>query len=111
MPRRAAGVSRREGRESGKESGLAMTRSLCFSLASDGVLGRAATMESAVLEVLGIPDDYADDAVQTIAEQVFLSGAMEGRARAGAHGGPVRITWAALIEKGMAIGVLEEQDA
>ena len=88
-----------------------MTRSLCFGQESNGTLGRAAAMESAVLEVLGIPDDYTDDAVQTIAEQVFLSGAMEGRARAGAHGGPVRITWAALIEKGIALGVLEEQDA
>ena len=88
-----------------------MTRSLVFSQEATGSLGRAAAMDSAVLEVLGIPDDYADDAVRAIAEQVYLSGAMEGRARAGIHGGPVRITWAALIEKGIALGVLEEQDA
>jgi hypothetical protein len=68
-------------------------------------------MESAVLEILGIPEDYEDAAVQTIAESVLSSGAMEGRARAGAHGGPVRISWAALLEKGIAVGVLEEQDA
>jgi hypothetical protein len=88
-----------------------MNRSLCFSLESNAMLGRATTMESAVLEVLGIPEDYEDAAVQTIAEEVLTSGAMESRARTGARGGPVRITWAALIEKGIAVGVLEEQDA
>jgi len=88
-----------------------MTRSLCFSLESNATLGLASTMESAVLEVLNIPEDYADAAVKTIAEEVLSSGAMEGRARTGTRGGPVRITWAALIEKGIGVGVLEEQDA
>lgn len=88
-----------------------MTRSLCFSLESNSTLGRALTMESAVLEILSIPEDYADSAVKTIAEEVISAGAVETRKRIGAHGGPVRITWDALVEKGIAVGVLEEQDA
>jgi hypothetical protein len=68
-------------------------------------------MESAVLEVLTIPEDYSDAAVQTIAETVLSSGAIEIRRRAGTHGGPVRVTWAALVEKGIAVGVLEEKEA
>ncbi len=67
-------------------------------------------MESAVLEVLTIPGDYSDAAVQTIAETVLSSGVIESRARAGTQGGPVRITWAALVEKGISVGVLEEKE-
>ncbi len=89
-----------------------MTRTLCFSIELDRKKLRLAdTMESAVLEVLTVPEDYSDGAVQAIAESVFASGAIEGRARTGARGGPVRITWAALVEKGITNGLLEEQDA
>ena len=88
-----------------------MNRSLYFSLEPDRSLVPAATMESAILEVLTIPDDYSDAAVQSIAESVLSSGAIKSPARSGAQGGPVRITWAALIEKGIAGGVLEEQEA
>jgi len=68
-------------------------------------------MDHAVLEVLSVPDDYTDAAAQQIAESVLTSGVIESRARAGAQGGPIRITWAALVEKGISIGVLEQQDA
>ncbi len=78
---------------------------------SNKSLGPAATMESAILEVLAVPDDYSDAAVKTIAETVLSSGAIKSRTRTGIHGGPVRITWAALVEKGIAAGVLEEKDA
>jgi hypothetical protein len=89
-----------------------MTRTLCFSLDVDTrKLQPAQAMESAVLEVLTIPEEYSDFAVRTIAETVFASGAIESRARTGARGGPVRITWAALVEKGILNGLLEEQDA
>ena len=67
-------------------------------------------MDHAVLEVLSIPDDYTDAAAQQIAESVLKSGVIENRARAGAQGGPIRITWAALVEKGISVGVLEQQD-
>jgi len=87
-----------------------MTRTLCFSMElGKSKLRLADSMESAVLEVLTVPEDYSDGAVQAIAEIVFASGAIEGRARAGTRGGPVRITWAALVEKGISQGVLEEQ--
>jgi len=87
-----------------------MTRTLCFSMErGEGKLRLADAMESAVLEVLTVPEDYSDGAAQDIAETVFASGAIEGRARAGSRGGPVRITWAALVEKGIARGILEEQ--
>ena len=89
-----------------------MSRSLFFTL-EDGIrLGVAAAMEHAVLEVLTVPDDYTDSAVLEIAESVLKSGAIESRARAGTRGGPIRITWAALVERGIANGVLahEEQE-
>ncbi len=88
-----------------------MSRSLFFSLEGDVKLGMAATMEHAVLEVLTVPDDYSDSAVQEIAESVLHAGAIESRARLGTSGGPIRITWAALVEKGIAGGVLAEEDA
>lgn len=88
-----------------------MSRSLFFTLGSDARLGPAASMEHAVLEVLTIPDDYTDLAVLEIAESVHRSGAIENRARTGTRGGPVRITWAALVERGIAAGVLAQEDA
>jgi hypothetical protein len=87
-----------------------MNRSLCFSIESNERLRPATTMESAVLEVLTVPDDYSDAAVQTIAETVLSAGAIERRTRTGPHGGPVLITWAALVEKGIELGVLEERE-
>jgi hypothetical protein len=86
-------------------------RSLYFTSEPDGTLGLAAAMEHAVLEVIAVPDDYTDAAAQQIAESVHKAGILETRARAGARGGPIRITWAALVEKGMAAGVLEQEDA
>ena len=76
----------------------------------DGKLGAAATMESAVLEVLTVPEDYTNDSAQLIAESVLNSGAIENRARAGSRGGPIRITWAALVERGIAAGVLSQEN-
>lgn len=88
-----------------------MNRSLFFTLEGDAKLGVATAMEQAVLEVLTVPDDYTDSAVQEIAESVLQSGAIESRARAGTRGGPIRITWAALVERGIAVGVLAQEDA
>jgi hypothetical protein len=66
-------------------------------------------MEQAIVEVLSIPEEYSDEAALLIAETVHKAGILETRARVGSRGGPVRITWAALVEKGIAAGVLEEQ--
>ena len=87
-----------------------MNRSLLFALEEGSKLGLATAMEQAVLEVLTVPDDYTDSAVREIAESVLRSGAIEGRARVGTHGGPIRITWDALVERGIAIGVLGEEE-
>ena len=86
-----------------------MTRSLFFSIQIDGTLGAATTMENAVLEVLTVPDDYTNDSAQLIAESVLNSGAIENRARVGSRGGPIRITWEALLERGLAAGVLTQE--
>jgi hypothetical protein len=88
-----------------------VTRSLYFTTLPDGGLGLATAMEHAVLEVLGVPEDYADATAQQITESVYKAGILETRARVGVRGGPIRITWAALVEKGIAAGVLEQQDA
>ncbi len=88
-----------------------MTRSLYFTTGADGSLVAATTMEHAVLEVLSVPDDYDDDAALQIAQSVFGSGVIESRARTGTRGGPVRITWAALVERGIDAGVLGQEDA
>jgi hypothetical protein len=66
-------------------------------------------MEQAIIEVLAVPDDYPDESALQITDSVHKAGILEVRARVGSRGGPTRITWAALIEKGIAAGVLEEQ--
>jgi len=86
-----------------------MSRSLFFSLGSDGKLSHAPAMEQAVLEVLAVPDDYSDSGALEIAESVLRSGAIENRARTGTRGGPIRKTWAALVERGIAVGVLAQE--
>jgi len=68
-------------------------------------------MEHAVFEVLGVPEEYTDEAAQQITETVHKAGVIVGRARTGNRGGPIRITWTALVEKGIAAGVLEQIDA
>ncbi len=87
-----------------------MTRSLYFTADPSGVLTLATSMEHAIVEVLAVPDDYPDDAAVQITETVHKAGILDVRARAGTRGGPVRITWAALVEKGIAAGVLEQVD-
>ena len=87
-----------------------MTRSLLFRIEVDGRLGAATAMENAVLEVLTIPDDYTNDSAQLIAESVLNSGAIVNRTRVGSRGGPIRITWEALLERGLAAGVLTQED-
>ena len=87
-----------------------MMFSLYLTMGIDGKLAVATTMEHAVLEVLAVPDDYTETSALEIAESVINSGAIENRARSGTRGGPVRITWDALVEKGTAVGVLEQQD-
>ncbi len=86
-----------------------MNRSLYFSLEREATLTPAAAMEHAVLEVLAVPEEYSDAAARQIAETVFNSGAIETRARAGTRGGPIRITWDALLERGIAAGVLVQE--
>ena len=87
-----------------------MTRSLYFTADPLGTLALATSMEHAIVEVLAIPEDYTDEAALQITETVHKAGILEGRARAGTRGGPVRITWAALVEKGIGAGVLEQVD-
>lgn len=88
-----------------------MTRSLYFTRGENGSFKPATSMEQAVLEVLAVPDDYPDDSARQIAESVLMSGVIENRARAGIRGGPVHISWTALVEKGIAVGVLAHEDA
>lgn len=87
------------------------TRSLYFTAGAEGRLAPATTMEHAVLEVLWVPNDYTETAALQIAESVLQSGVIESRARTGTRGGPVRITWEALVEKGIAAGALAQEDA
>jgi hypothetical protein len=86
-------------------------RNLYFTVGPDGKLALATTMQHAVLEVLSIPEDYENDSALQIAESVFNSGAIESRVRAGTRGGPIRITWEALVERGIEAGVLDQEDA
>ena len=88
-----------------------MNRSLYFGLEQEATLTPAAAMEHAVLEVLAVPEEYTDAAARYIAETVFNAGAIETRARLGGRGGPIRITWEALVERGLAAGVLDQEDA
>ena len=88
-----------------------LIRSLYYTTQTDGSLGLATSMEHAIFEVLGVPEDYTDEASLQIADSVHKAVLLEVRARAGARGGPIRITWAALVEKGITAGVLEQQDA
>jgi hypothetical protein len=87
-----------------------LTRSLYFTTDPAGALALATTMEHAIVEVLAVPEDYPDTAALQITESVHKAGILEVRARAGTRGGPVRITWAALIEKGIEAGILEQVD-
>ncbi len=87
------------------------TRSLYFAAGADGKLGLATTMEHAILEVQSVPADYSDSAAQQIADSVYKAGVLVKRARTGTRGGPIRITWAALVEKGIAAGVLAHEEA
>jgi hypothetical protein len=93
------------------KGGYSVTRSLYFTTQPDGSLALATSMEHAVLEVLAVPEDYTDSAAQQITESVHKAGILVGRARAGTKGGPIRITWAALVEKGIAAGLLEQQES
>jgi len=67
-------------------------------------------MPRAKLEVLGIPEDYADAEALVIIDAVYGAGVLEARARGGTAGGQIRITWAALVEKGIVAGVLVEEE-
>ena len=87
-----------------------MTRSLYFTTDAAGALALATSMEHAIVEVLAVPEDYPDEAALQITETVHKAGILDVRARVGTRGGPVRITWAALVEKGIAAGILEQVD-
>ncbi len=83
-----------------------MERSLL--LRADGTGAYIASAgQSHQFEVLGIPEDYTDSEALAIVEAVCAAGMLAPPADAGK---PIRITWSALIEKGIAWGVLAEQD-
>ena len=88
-----------------------LTRSMYFSAEPDGSLGQASSMEHAILEVQSVPEEYTDAMALQITDSVYKAGIIVKRARLGARGGPIRITWAALVEKGMEAGILANEDA
>lgn len=86
-------------------------RSLYFIADESGELCIASTMQRAIIEILDIPEEYTNDEVLAITDTVHTAGILKAPDRGGVAGGPVRITWAAHVEKGMAAGVLAEDDS
>ena len=87
-------------------------RAIYFLTDESGKLCLASTViQHAIIEVLDIPEDYTYVEVLAITDTVYKAGILKAPGRSGVAGGPVRITWAALVEKGMAAGVLAEEDA
>ena len=85
-------------------------KSLYFLTDESGKLCLASTIiQRAIIEVLDIPEDYTDTEVLAITDTVYKAGVLKAPGRSGVAGGPVRITWAALVEKGMAAGVLGDR--
>ena len=85
-------------------------RFLYFTTDETGELCISSTMQSTIIEVLDIPEDYTDVEALAITATVHKACILKASDRGGAAGGPVRITWAALVEKGMATGVLAEEE-
>ena len=85
-------------------------RFLYFTTDETGELCIASTLQRAIIEVRDIPDDYTSAEALAITDMVHKAGILEAPDRGGVAGGPVRITWAALVEKGMAAGVLAEEE-
>lgn len=86
-------------------------KSLYFLTDERGKLCLASNIiQHAIIEVLDIPEDYTDTEVLAITDTVRKAGILKVPRRSGVAGGPVRITWAALVEKGIAAGVLAEED-
>ena len=53
-----------------------------------------------------MPEEYSDEEALAIAQVVNAAGCLQALAGAGR---PVRVTWSALVEKGITFGVLEEK--
>lgn len=71
----------------------------------------ACATRQVVLEVLDIPEDYTIAEALAIVEAVFQDGILPLPAQGEGEEEPGRISWTSLIEKGIAAGVLTEQDA
>lgn len=84
-----------------------MTRSLLFAADAMGALRVASAGQSPLLEVLAIPSDYADADALAIIEAVRSAGVLQMPPGATK---PFRITWSAIVERGIASGILAEQD-
>jgi hypothetical protein len=84
-----------------------MTRSLLFATDPTGTLRVVSPGRTPLFEVLAVPGEYSDEEALAIACAVHAAGCLQGLPGAGR---PVRITWRALIEKGIACGVLEEKE-
>ena len=90
---------------------LTCMKSLYFLTDQSGKLCLASTIiQRAIIEVLDIPEEYTDTEVLAIVDTVYKAGVLKAPGRSGVAGGPVRITWAALVEKGKAAGVLAEEN-
>jgi len=83
--------------------------SLRFTNDSTGNLGLASEVQRAILEVFDVPDEYDSAEVTAIAAAVYEAGIFDIPRETSPRS--LRITWAALVEKGIAAGVLAEQDA
>jgi len=84
-----------------------MTRSLLFAVDAMGGLRIASAGQAPLLEVLAIPSDYADAEALAIIDAVRSEGILQMPPGATK---PIRITWSAIVERGIASGVLAEQD-
>ena len=85
-------------------------RFLYFTTDETGELCIASTIQRAIIEVLDIPEEYTNTEALAITDAAHKAGILRAPDRGGVTGEPVRITWAALVEKGIAGGVLAEED-
>jgi hypothetical protein len=85
-------------------------RFLYFATDETGQLCVASPVQRAIIEVLDIPEDYTDAEALAIIDTVHKARILEPPDHGGAAGGPIRITWAALIERGIGAGVLAEEE-
>jgi len=80
-----------------------------FARDTKGILCSVSGTQPAILEVLDVPDDYASAEVSAIVVAVYEAGILSTPSDESLR--TLRITWAALVEKGIASGILTEEDA